>query len=335
MFEFAQNWWPGWRLAAAGAIAALLLAIAPGIGHAQDVSNEVVASVDGEPITKRDVEVFAAGAGVSLGTDDFNDSPEARRALKALIDNELLNQELKKYEDKVDESEVDRYIDQLRISQHMTEAQMRDSLQQQGISFEDFRKHARDNLVKTQMIDSEVRQKIQVSDADIQTFYDQHKDEYTIRKERLRLAQILIVVPANATPQQTAFAQRKAEAIRAQALKGMDFNDLARKYSDDESKTRGGELGWFEPGDVMDQILAAVKNLKPGDISAVIRTNHGFHIVKLEDHEVPGPRPLADVKEEIRGRIQDSRMEGQLQHWTETELIKKHYVESLPNLYTQ
>jgi peptidyl-prolyl cis-trans isomerase SurA len=324
--------WLEWA-AIAVAIAVVPPVFTPAIAGAQ-TSNEVVASVDGVPITERDVEQFAAQHGSPISTDDFADSPEARAALKALIDDQLLQQERKKYEDKVDESQVDKYIEQIRAEQHMTDAQFRAALQSQGISYEDFRKKARDQLINTQMVQSEVLEKIQISDADIKAFYDAHKDDFTIKQERMRLAQILIAVPKNATPQQVAAAQQKAEGIRLQAIKGIDFNSLAEKYSDDDTKSRGGELGWFEPNDINDQILAGVRNLKPGDISPVIRTKFGFHIDKLEDHDLPGPRPLADVQEQIRHELQDERANDQIRKWAETELIKKHYVETLyPKLY--
>jgi parvulin-like peptidyl-prolyl isomerase len=79
----------------------------------------------------------------------------------------------------------------------------------------------------------------------------------------------------------------------------------------------------------MDQILAAVKPLKPGQISPVIRSSHGFHIVKLEDHEVPGVRPLSDVKAQIRGALIDQQSSTQLEKWIESDLVKQHYVETM------
>ena len=97
--------------------------------------------------------------------------------------------------------------------------------------------------------------------------------------------------------------------VRARALKGDDFGDLARVYSDDDSKSNGGELGWFAPGDINDSILAAVKSLKPGEVSAPIRTNHGFHLVKLEEHEVPGVVPLSEVKPQIRAQLIDQQIQ--------------------------
>jgi len=197
------------------------------------------------------------------------------------------------------------------------------------MSYDELRKRARLDLEKAMMIQQEVREKIEIPDADIQAAYEAHKADFTVAKERLKLAQILIATPANASPQQTAEAQKKADMIRARAAKGNDFNDLARTFSDDDSKSNGGELGWFEPSDVMDQILAGVKTLKPGQISPVVRSSHGFHIVKLEDHEVPGVRPLSEVKAQIRAALVDQHSSGQLETWVESDLVKQHYVETM------
>ncbi len=236
---------------------------------------------------------------------------------------------MKKYDEKVDEGQVDKYIEQLRQDKHLTDAQFRQQLQASGMSYDELRKRARLDLEKAMMIQTQVREKIEVPDADIQAAYDAHKADFTIAKERLKLAQILIAVPANASPNQVAEARKKSDMVRARAAKGDDFNDLARMYSDDDSKSNGGELGWFEPSDVMDQILVGVKPLKPGQISPVIRSSHGFHIVKLEDHEVPGVRPLSEVKAQIRAALIDQQSSTQLEKWIESDLVKQHYVETM------
>ncbi len=197
------------------------------------------------------------------------------------------------------------------------------------MTYDDLRKRARLDLEKAMMIEQEVRAKINVPDANIKAYYDAHKADFTIAKERLRLAQILISLPANPTSAQVSAAQKKAEMVRARALKGDDFGDLARVYSDDDSKSNGGELGWFAPADINDAILAGAKPLKPGEVSAPIRTSHGIHIVKLEEHEVPGVVPLSEVKVEIRARLVDEQSSVQLEKWVESDLVKQHYVETM------
>jgi peptidyl-prolyl cis-trans isomerase SurA len=290
--------------------------------------DRVVASVDGDPITMREVKDFAAQHGEPIQTDDFASSDSAKTAVKALIGEKLLEQEVKKYEDKVDDSQVDKYILQLRMDKHLSDAEFRAQLQASGMSYDELRRRARLDLEKAMMIEQEVRAKISVPDADIKAYYDTHKEDFTITKERLKLAQILVALPANPSAAQVAAAQKKAEMIRARAAKGDDFGDLARVYSDDESKSNGGELGWFAPSDVMDQILAAVKPLKPGEISAPVRTSHGIHIVKLEDHQVPGVVPLSEVKAPIRAELVDQQSAKQLEKWVESDLVKQHYVET-------
>jgi len=291
--------------------------------------DRVVASVDGDPITMREVKDFATQHGQPIETDDFASSDTAKTAVKALIGEKLLEQEVKKYDDKIDDAQVDKYIAQLRMDKHMSDAEFRAQLQASGMSYDELRKRARLDLEKGMMIEQEVRAKINVPDADIQAFYVAHKEDFTIAKERLRLAQVLISLPANPTPAQVSAAQKKAEMVRARAAKGDDFSDLARVYSDDDSKSNGGELGWFAPGDINDSILAAVKPLKPGEVSAPVRTSHGIHIVKLEEHEVPGVVPLSEVKIEIRAQLVDQQSSVQLEKWVESDLVKQHYVETM------
>jgi parvulin-like peptidyl-prolyl isomerase len=291
--------------------------------------DRVVASVDGDPITMREVKDFAAQHGEQIDTDNFGESETAKTAVKALIGEKLLEQEVKKYDAKVDEDQVDRYITRLRTDRHLSDAEFRAQLQASGMSYDELRKRARLDLEKSMMIEEEVRAQINVPDSAVKAYYDAHKTDFTITKERLRISQILVALPANPTPAQVAAAQKKAAAIRARAVKGDDFGDLARLYSDDDSKSSGGELGWFAPGDVNDTILAAVKPLKPGEVSAPVRTSHGIHILKLEDHQVPGLVPLSDVKEQIRQELVDEQSAAALQKWVESDLVKQHYVETM------
>ncbi len=291
--------------------------------------DRVVASVDGDPITMREVQDFASEHGQPIESNDFATSDAAKTAVKALIGEKLLEQEVKKYDDKVDDAQVDKYIAQLRMDKHMSDEEFRAQLQASGMSYDELRKRARLDLEKAMMIEQEVRAKINVPDAAVKAFYDAHQQDFTITKERLRLSQILIALPANPTPAQVTAAQKKAATIRARAAKGDDFGDLARVYSDDESKSNGGELGWFAPADINDSILAAVKPLKPGEISAPVQTSHGIHIVKLEEHEVPGVVPLSEVKTEIRAELVDQQSSAQLEKWVESDLVKQHYVETM------
>jgi parvulin-like peptidyl-prolyl isomerase len=198
-----------------------------------------------------------------------------------------------------------------------------------GVSWEDFRKQARMELEKDMMLNEELRQRVTIPPEEIQAYYDAHHDEFTVKQEKYKLAQILVAVAPNASPADVAAAKARADEVRKKAAAGQGFGDLAKSYSDDESKSQGGELGVFGPDDIMDEILAAIRNAQPGQISEVVRSKHGFHVIKVEQHEVPGVKPLPVVKEDIRNHLVDQQTRGRLQTWVETELVKRHDVETL------
>jgi parvulin-like peptidyl-prolyl isomerase len=299
-----------------------------------DTVDEVVASVDGTPITSHDVEAFMASGGAgSFGGQPVASSapPDAAAALKQLITLKMLDDETKKYADKVDDAHVDQYIQTLEQQNHITDTQLRAQLQAQGLSYDQFRSNVRRQIEVLTMIDREIRQKIVVSQAQIAAYYKDHQSDFTISQEKYELAQILVAVPAGATPAQVEAARAKAENIHKKLVGGADFASMAQQYSDDDSKSKGGELGYFSPDELNDQVEAAIKNLKPGQISEVVRTKYGFHIVKLEQHQQPGVRTLDQVKDEIRDSLMTEKARAQFQKWVDQSLVKQHYVEIMNN----
>lgn len=299
-----------------------------------DTVDSVVASVDGNPITSQDLRKMDAtkgGAASAQAIDPAIDLPnDPNSKLKALITQQLMDQESQKFADKVDEGDVDRMIQSIEERNHMTDEQLRGQLQGQGVSYATFRAKIRKQALAMAMFQHEVRDKAVVPHTAVEAYYKDHLDEFTVADEKFRLAQILVAIPAGATPDQISGAEQKAGDAHKLALKGQDFPDLARQYSDDDSKTKGGELGTFSPGELNDDIAAGIKEVKVGDISKVIRTKYGFHIIKVEEHQVPGAIPLADVKGAIRERLQTEKSKEGLQQWVDRDLVKEHYVETAP-----
>jgi peptidyl-prolyl cis-trans isomerase SurA len=209
----------------------------------------------------------------------------------------------------------------------MSDQQLRAQLQSQGVSYDDFRKQVFQQVEAITMIDREIREKIQIPDSEVAAYSKDHPEEFNVSEEKFQLAQILIAVPENATPQQVAAAQQKATSVREQALKGKDFGALARQYSDDDSKSKGGELGEFAPGDLNDQIAAAVKDTKTGGITPLIHTKYGFHIIKVEAHQEPGEQSLAAVKDQIRDKLLNDQSKARFDQWLDQDLAKQHDVE--------
>lgn len=326
--DFSGPWTTGAGALAAAVMFAAALA-APPSARAQQSVDRVVASVDGEPITMRDIAAFAAANHVSLPDPNDTSAPMTKEALKGLISERLLQSEVKKYQGQVDENQIKAYMTEFERNAGLTDGQLRAQLQTQGVTYEQFREHAKLELEKMVMIDKEVRQKINISPAEIKAYYDAHPGEFTVKKERFKLAQILIALPPNPTPDQVAEARKKAEDIRKQAVNGGDFAALARQYSDDDSKSQGGELGDFARGEMLDPIQNAIDQMKPGQISEPVQSEHGFHIIKLEAHDTPGVKPLPEVSAQIRDKLMTEKAKKQFAKWVETDLVKQHYVETL------
>jgi peptidyl-prolyl cis-trans isomerase D len=141
--------------------------------------------------------------------------------------------------------------------------------------------------------------KPQVSDAEIQAYYDAHKDQYQV-KEQVKVRHILIAVPADADAKTDAAGKAKAEDLLKQIKAGGNFAELAAKNSDDPgSKAQGGELGWLDRGKTVPEFDKAAFSLAPGQTSDLVKTHFGYHILQVEDKKTAHMRPLAEVKPEI------------------------------------
>jgi len=291
----------------------------------EQVVDRVVASVDGNPLTMQDLVNFAKANGLTLPTDNSPASVAIqRKALRALISETALEHEEQGVD--VSDEQVDRFVQMFEQQHHVTEMQLRQELAANGISWEEYRRRARMEVQRMALLQRQVSDQIVITDDQVAAYYKAHPKDFMVSQERYKLAQILIALPADPTPAQVAAARAKATALDKKARGGADFAQLARKYSDDDSRDAGGELGEFKPDDIIDPILDGIRGLKPGQVSGVIRSNHGFHIVKVEAHDLPGEQPLSEVQEKIRQKLTQQQMQVQFKHWVEVDLIKNHVV---------
>ena len=150
--------------------------------------------------------------------------------------------------------------------------------------------------------------KPQISDADVQAYYNQHQDQYQV-KEQVKVRHILIAVPQGADAKTDQAAKAKADDLLKQIKSGGNFADLASKNSDDPgSKTQGGELGWLDRGRTVPEFDKTAFALSPGQTSDVIKTQFGYHILQVEEKKTAHLRPLSEVKAEIVPVLEQQRV---------------------------
>ncbi|MGH9448037.1 MAG: peptidylprolyl isomerase, partial [Terriglobia bacterium] len=148
-----------------------------------------------------------------------------------------------------------------------------------------------------------VKSHVNVTDADIQQYYTQHVSEFSV-PDKVKVAHILFKTTGE-TPQEAAQTLATAQKVLAQIRAGANFADMATKYSQDSgSAAKGGELGWIERGQTVKPFEDAAFSLKPGEMSGLIKTVYGYHIIKVEDRQYAHVESLAEAKPSIQKTLQ-------------------------------
>lgn len=169
-----------------------------------------------------------------------------------------------------------------------------------------------------------------ITDAQIQQYYNENQSQYQVPEE-VKVRHILIAVPQNATPAQDAAAKAKAQGILDQIKKdnGKNFAQLAKKYSDDPgSAAQGGELGWIKKGVTVPAFQQAAFSQQPGQISGLVRTQFGYHIIQTEAKQEAHIKPLSDVKAEILSTLTQQQTAQAAQAYAE-QLVQQAAQEGL------
>jgi peptidyl-prolyl cis-trans isomerase SurA len=183
---------------------------------------------------------------------------------------------------KVDDLTLDRTVARIAEQNKLSVPDFRVAVERDGIPFERFREDLRNEIVMSRLREREVDQRIQVSDTEIDVLLDEQKNDPAQNVE-FNLRHILVRVPEQATPDQIERQQARAEEARKLALSGKEFAQLAVAYSDAPDALQGGSLGWRQRDRLPELFTAQLDKMKAGDVSTVMRSPAGFHVLKLED----------------------------------------------------
>ncbi len=152
-----------------------------------------------------------------------------------------------------------------------------------------------------------LRRLLPVDDDDLRAYYDQHKEEF-VEGEQAHAAHVLIRVPPGASEQQRLAAQAEAETVAEKAREGVPFAELAATYSEDPgSKDSGGDLGWFGRGRMVPEFEEAVFGAKPGDIVGPVKSQFGYHVIKVEGFQPERQKTFEEVRDDVRFRLLEGR----------------------------
>jgi len=188
-----------------------------------------------------------------------------------------------------------------------------------------YRKDIRDQLVRLKLIRRDIKSKVAVTDEEIGEYYRKHREDYD-GKEAVRIRQILLLLPKEENPAVKEKLRADADAIHKRLLNGEPFEPLSAKFSQGPAAAEGGDIGYIEKGMIHSEVEDAAFSLPLNQISGVIESSVGFHIVQVVDRRGAGIKAIENVREEIREKIDREKMEKKFGEWL-VELRKKSHIE--------
>lgn len=274
---------------------------APRTGSATIPLDRVVVVVNDEALTRYELEehkrILLAQMKASNVRPPPNDALEAQVIERLIVERALL-QFAKDNGVRVDDQMVERTI--LRIAQEnkLTPEDLRRALDREKIPYAKYREDIRREVTIQRLREREVDSRVNVSEAEVENYLATVASQAGGESE-YQLSHVLVTVPEQAAPEQIDARRRRAEEALQQITGGKEFREVAAAFSDSSDGLQGGELGWRTPARLPSVFVEAVKDMKKGDLSPVLRSAGGFHIVRLDDVR---SRNAPTVVEQTRAR---------------------------------
>jgi peptidyl-prolyl cis-trans isomerase SurA len=313
------------------------------VGCKREHGPDVLATVNGKPIMRADMEtLYRANLGDSKQEPPKDQADNVRlNIIHEQIDEEIVAQRAAKLNLTATDDEVETKLAEMKAP--YTQEEFDQKLKSEHLTLDDLKKEIRKNRSYEKLFNKEINSRINVTDADITSYYNAHKADFNLIEPRYHLAQIVVTpMPAPAQQQQPinmqnskaandADARKKIDALHAKLESGEDFATLAANYSEDPSTaSNGGDMGGIMESQLRSrpEAFEAIQKLKPGQMTPVMAVPDpatrrvAFYVIfKLIDHEVAGQRELNDprVQQTIRGELRQER----------STLLKNAYIEML------
>lgn len=273
---------------------------------------DVVAKVNGEEILQQDVDQIIQSfvlPQIKAQNPEAEEIPEEQKAqiekniVEQLVTERLLMQKAKEAGIVADEALVNERFEQAKTQRpDLSEDVLKGLIE-------------KDSMIQ-QLLEAEVISKVTVSDEDAQKFYDEQKEQFQ-EAEQVQASHILIQVAQDASDEDKQAARQKIDEVLTLAKEGGDFAELAKEYSEGPSKDQGGDLGFFPKGAMVKPFEEVAFAMNEGDISDVVETQFGYHIIKLIGKKEAREVPFEEVKEQLKGSLQRQKTSAEIKTWVE------------------
>jgi len=259
--------------------------------------DRIVAVVNEDVITQNDLNERVALVVRQLQRQGAQLPPAdalARQILERMINDRIQLQLAKENGIKVDDVTLDRTIERIAAENKMSPADFRAALERDGVKYSRFREDIRNEILIARLRENEVDNTIVVTDAEVETELARESRQATGDSE-YQLSHILVAVPPQASADQIEARRRRAIQALEALRRGANFAQIAAQFSDAPDALQGGNLGWRAAGRLPTLFLEVLERMKPGDVSDILKSPNGFHIVKLVEKR--GAAPAAGVEQ--------------------------------------
>ncbi|MFQ5720983.1 MAG: peptidylprolyl isomerase [Candidatus Aminicenantales bacterium] len=284
---------------------------------AEKSRNRVVARVNGKAITEKNLKEKMNDT-INRMYFHRNLTPEKeievkKQALEALILEELFYQEAVREKIDVDEKEVTRRFDRI-AKRFKSRSEFKKALRKKGYTIKDFKKKIERESLIQEAFRRNVLQKINLSEVDLRRYYDENKSKFK-KPESINLQHILIRVKDPTSEASWQEAEKKIMDIYSRLQKGEDFPTLARLYSEDMYRIKGGHLGEVHRGRLAPEIEKEGFSMDRGEISQPIKTELGYHIIKILDKKEARQLEFNEVKEKLKKELEEKFLTETKKEW--------------------
>jgi len=304
----------------------LLCASVPRAADNAGMVDRILAQVNSEIITLSELDKFKALISLN-GPEQAVPAGADQQLLEQLIERKMIEQEAKKIEVEVKEKEVDQAFDDILKRNKITMQQLQEHLARQRLTVDEYRKMLRSEIVQSQVVGRQVHATINITDKEMEDYYVQNIKPQEKPGARVHIRQILLRIPPDAPAEKVFEVEQIAGHLREKITAGEDFEKMAVTYSQSPEAQLGGDLGYFARGELLPELEQVAFGLERGQLSPVIRTAIGFHILRVEDKDAGDrERSWKDYQNDISAILYNRAFDKRYKEWLEG-LRKSSYVE--------
>ena len=296
-----------------------------------EVKERIVALVNNEVITLSELEetvkpLYDQVRQTSTPAEREEKLKKVREeVLDHLVDSKLLDQEIKKRKIEIPDRDVDGAIAEVLKSTNLSENDLKKVIAREGMTYSAYRQRIREELGKMRLVSREIKSKIVIEEETLRKAYQENLDKFTDPLE-VKIQHIFFPLPQNGSQEEAGVVRNEARSILERARKGEDFTELAKKYSRAPEASEGGVLGYFKHKELMPELEEVGFKLKVGEISDLVSSPMGFHILRVLERKGGEPRPFAEVQNKIRDEMIQVEAEKKYIEWMK-DLKSKAYIQ--------